>query len=112
MSNRRTHLFVGALVGSIGAALHPRLAGVPLGQKLLVGGSLGAAGALLPDLLEPADSPFHRDLAHSAVSLGVSTKLGFMKDAPFLSLLALGYASHLVLDSGTPAGLPLLVGGA
>lgn len=48
MSNRRTHLVAGALVGSIGAALHPDFAGVPLGQKLLIGGSLGLPGHCCP----------------------------------------------------------------
>ncbi len=72
-------------------------------------------GALLPDKLDPPFSPRHRKFAHSKILLflfivltlitlyllSTDENLGLWSLYYFL----LGYISHLVLDSFTPAGL-------
>ncbi len=76
-------------------------------------------GALLPDILEPATNPNHRKFFHSiAMFLGLSyDQLQQMRqDAGsneefwrwLLNKLELGYLIHLLQDSGTPKGLPLI----
>jgi membrane-bound metal-dependent hydrolase YbcI (DUF457 family) len=73
--------------------------------------------ACLPDVLEPAVHPNHRSHLHSIASVAVAayavkallasskadgdTKL-------VLTATATGFATHHLLDSGTPRGLPLL----
>jgi membrane-bound metal-dependent hydrolase YbcI (DUF457 family) len=111
MPNRSIHVAAGAAAGLIVAAFHPSLANVNLGWRLLLGGSIGGIGGTLPDLIEPADSPSHRSSAHSYVALGFATNAAFRMDNPIAAILLAGVASHLVLDAGTPAGLPLLARG-
>ncbi len=78
---------------------------------------LGAIGGALPDLAEPADSPRHRKSAHSATSLVLIAKLiqtanenqqlsQVQKDS--WTSLGVGYSSHVIADSTTPAGIPLI----
>lgn len=72
-------------------------------------------GALLPDKLDPPFSPRHRRFAHSKILLflfigmTVVTLLLLSTDENLglwsLYYFLLGYISHLVLDSFTPAGL-------
>src|SRR6185437_6012817 len=76
----------------------------------------GAIGAQLPDIFEPANHPGHRDFFHS-IAFGTLAMLGAKKlnDNPAVSngvkmvvnTGTLGYLSHLVMDGGTPAGLPI-----
>lgn len=77
---------------------------------------LGAIGGALPDVFEPADSPRHRKSAHSAtglVLLGVLIQAAnenqqmsqVQKDS--WTSLGVGYSSHVIADSTTPAGIPL-----
>ena len=147
MPNGATHARVGAASGVAVAAYRARTA--PMDQLIAeaVGGLIGGwVGGVLPDLLEPATSPNHRKLAHSAAAGGALTfariaewqatcraaadaaairalshPLGSRDreraqwDVLLWRLLAgvlvglvAGYASHLVLDAGTPKGLPLL----
>lgn len=76
MSNRRTHDIVGGVVGGAAAAAAAFDANQPLECILLeaFGGAIvGVAGSRLPDLIEPATSPRHRQTFHSAgTALGVS----------------------------------------
>lgn len=70
MPNCRTHRVVGAAAGAGLAAYHAR--GETSEHQLveIAGGSLGGLwGGQLPDFLEPATSPCHRDLAHSCMAL-------------------------------------------
>lgn len=72
MSNRRTHDIAGALVGGGLAAAAALGAGQPLEYVVLeaLGGALvGVVGARLPDVLEPATTPFHRSTFHSVGTL-------------------------------------------
>ncbi len=75
---------------------------------------------ILPDLLEPAISPNHRQFFHSLAFLGmVGTGMYKLykweaedeldKLIQFVLLTAGGaYATHLLMDSSTPKGLPVL----
>jgi inner membrane protein len=79
-----------------------------------------AFGALLPDIIEPPRNRHHRKFFHSLVCLVL---LLLFLNQTYLSLLTAGqadeitlgfffagagYASHLVLDALTPAGLPVV----
>jgi membrane-bound metal-dependent hydrolase YbcI (DUF457 family) len=70
MPNCRTHTTVGAVSGATLAAFHARHL-TPADQMVeAVGGMIaGAWAGQLPDLLEPATSPCHRDVAHSCAAL-------------------------------------------
>ena len=145
MPNRATHARVGAATGAAVAAFRAREAPTPQMLTEVIGGLVGGwLGRVLPDVLEPATSPHHRQLAHSAVAGGALTLARVAEwqascrasataaqrallhppgsedrsrtewDVLFWRLLAgalvglvAGYASHLVLDAGTPKGLPL-----
>jgi membrane-bound metal-dependent hydrolase YbcI (DUF457 family) len=70
----------------------------------------------LPDLLEPADSPFHRQFFHSfaaaaLVAYAISGKhtrcLGWA-GRMLLWMIGLGYLSHIVADSRTPRSIPFI----
>jgi membrane-bound metal-dependent hydrolase YbcI (DUF457 family) len=75
-------------------------------------------GAIIPDILEPANNPQHRSFFHSTVFLGfmvycyqqinvhptLQEQPGLKK---ILSGIVFGYITHLLLDSKTPASLPL-----
>lgn len=108
MSNFKQHFLTGSAVGCLVAAYHPAIAHLPLLQRLLIGGLVSGAAAALPDIIEPATSPAHRSVAHSFSALGLSLHGGFKSQIPILTLVSVGYASHLVLDAGTPASLPWL----
>ncbi len=147
MPNRRTHASVGVCAGASVASWNARSQTDTDRLVETVGGALGGyCGGLLPDVLEPAISPRHRDMAHSfaaligvsalrvdgarnhcrreaerfhqlADSFGVSAEqrllyrlaeLLWRLAAGVVSGLPVAYASHLVLDGGTAAGLPLI----
>jgi inner membrane protein len=78
--------------------------------------SIGALGGLLPDLLEPALSPRHRKFFHSMVFIAlISGGLIYLWQQQQVSkwvkwpvtILGVAIAVHLLLDSTTPAGLPV-----
>lgn len=72
-------------------------------------------GALIPDILDPAYTPRHRGIAHSKMILllflvffiiTLSYLMNtFNRGIWSLYFFLLGYISHLLLDSLTPAGL-------
>jgi len=82
---------------------------------------LGVIGGALPDKIEPASiGPHHRQFFHSLVTLG-AVGYGVYKAykwepetewEKFLRIgaimLGVGYASHLIADSTTPKGLPVI----
>jgi len=78
--------------------------------------AIGGACGALPDIIEPADNPNHRALFHSLACAGVLTYGAFGKhtanlrseDRHTLRIAALSYLSHLLLDSETPKGLPIV----
>ncbi len=70
MPGRRTHGYVGATAGGAWAGITaPEGLGSQLAGVLLGGVAGGAVGGMVPDWLEPASTPNHRDLAHSWLML-------------------------------------------
>lgn len=113
-----THKFVGGAVGFCISAMENTN-----NQKTIDPISAAALGSLfgaLPDLLEPAINPHHRQFCHGVVMLAV---IGYGIRRAYLwrpdtdrerlwrgiALVAGGaYLSHLFLDCVTPRSLPLV----
>jgi membrane-bound metal-dependent hydrolase YbcI (DUF457 family) len=84
--------------------------------EFLVCTAAGGAAALLPDILEPANSPNHRKFFHSitAVGLVVYSISGRHTDGysesvrKILVVLGMGSLSHLALDCTTPRAIELI----
>jgi len=88
--------------------------------KPIVGATLAALLTNLPDMLEPATHPGHRQFFHSlafASLLGVAGYKAYQwqpenpteEGLRFLLMVGIGaYLVHLVLDASTPKSLPLL----
>lgn len=88
--------------------------------KSLIGAVIAAGSTKLPDVLEPALHPNHRQFFHSvafAAMLGAAAYKVYrwqpeepvQKAARFVLLVsASAYLIHLLLDAGTPKSLPLL----
>lgn len=117
MSNRETHMLAGFAFGSLGYALVKIAQNEEVDLGHAIGwGVVGAGVATLPDIIEPATGPLHRAFAHSFTAGGLvalSTKIVYDnpnltsdEKAAFVSV-ASAFGSHLLLDAGTPAGLPL-----
>lgn len=118
MSSGKTHLAVGAATGLAIAMVdnkkHKYI------HSPIVAPALGAFFGKLPDIIEPAYHPNHRQFFHStltfsAIGFGVykayqwETETGFEKILRGVMLIAgCSYLSHLVCDSTTPKGLPLI----
>jgi membrane-bound metal-dependent hydrolase YbcI (DUF457 family) len=90
MPNGRTHGVIGAVVGGTAGAVagkdQPDYARLVL---VLAGTIGGAAGGLIPDKLEPAEHPHHRDFCHS---LGFGTVAGCASAATLPSLRQMLFA--------------------
>ncbi|MCP4581765.1 MAG: hypothetical protein GY839_09105 [candidate division Zixibacteria bacterium] len=76
---------------------------------------LGIIGEILPDILEPPTSRWHRKLWHSkkmimymALLVLVLLIIPLLKDSmkAGIVIVLISYLIHLILDSRTPAGLP------
>ena len=118
MANRSQHSIGGALAGT-GIYVFDRWSKQePIVLTDLALCSLGGACvASLPDLLEPAYHPNHRQFFHSLSILGglglhldTTLKNGRYTNPKKLAFKVFvgAYASHLILDGDTPKGLPLL----
>ncbi|WP_456417133.1 metal-dependent hydrolase [Thiolapillus sp.] len=117
MANGATHTAVGALTGLAMAVGGNRSKGEDFNPLLAIGTS--TAFAKLPDLIEPAIHPHHRQFFHSIgflvmIGCGLKKVYDWQPDGQaerilrFLTLCAgAGYISHLVLDGFTPRFLPL-----
>ena len=79
----------------------------------------GVLSSVVPDMLEPALNPNHRQFCHSITAgillLNSSTKTcsytNYKLEEPTKILMAcviIGYLTHLILDGCTPMGLPAL----
>lgn len=91
-----------------------------LGTDPLLSSVGGFGFGTLPDLIEPATSPAHRKFFHSFAALAAVGYAGYklyewrpdQKRDCLLRQLGLvvlaSYGLHLLLDSQTPAGLPLI----
>jgi len=118
LSSGKTHLAVGAVTGlAITLVDHKKHKFI---HNPIVAPALGAFFGKLPDIIEPAYHPNHRQFFHSTVtfstiSLGLykaytwEPETGFEEIVRGLMLIAgCSYLSHLICDSTTPKGLPLI----
>lgn len=67
------------------------------------------AGAILPDILEPAFHWTHRDFFHSWLSLGIMAIVAYISYISQSYLIfsgSCGYVLHLLMDATTEMGLP------
>ena len=119
MANRNSHRIFTAI--TVGGALMCRDGfDNEKSVKPLVGATLGSLIATLPDLLEPATNPHHRQFFHrvtfAAIVGGLAWKIkewqpvDDVEDAPrFLLLVGCSaYLIHLGMDALTKRSLPLL----
>ena len=120
MASGTTHRSIAGLAGFAAAAvLTHRDTTVDLPHPVVAGG-LAAVLTNLPDWLEPATNPHHRQFCHSllfAAGLGWLAKRvyewrpeeGPAKVVRQVLLVGAGaYLVHLALDACTPRGLPLI----
>ena len=118
MPNAKTHFLVGAAIGAGLYCFIKKSQDQPIELTGALGmGLIGGLAGLLPDLIEPAMSPHHRELAHSFTALvAVGSGINKLNENQGLETaqkelwltLAFGYMSHLLLDAGTPASLPII----
>ena len=113
-----THIIAGVMAGYI--------VGATAGLPLLESGALGAVGgvaAMLPDIDHPHSAirrktgvlgtlaafwMKHRGITHSIAALAVVWGVMLFIGQPLIGAAVVGgYASHLLLDGCTPAGVPL-----
>lgn len=118
MANGKTHLLVGASVGATVAMLDNKKH--PISHNLISASTLRAVMGKLPDLIEPASNPNHRQFFHSITTFTLlSTALiktyKWSPETPLETLIrgailisGTAYLSHLVFDAITPKGLPFI----
>lgn len=118
LSSGKTHIEVGALTGLAIALVDNKKH--KMIHNPLIAPSLGALFGKLPDIIEPALHPHHRQFFHSKLVFAATTyglyktyhwevQTSFEKITRGLLLIAgCAYLSHLVCDSMTPRGLPLI----
>ena len=116
--NSEEHAFLGGLIGLGSYMLHRLAKQKPVNLFEMVVSTIGGAGAaVLPDILEPATEPDHRSIFHSATTPALLSRAnldlwaddGLSEDQKLaLSVLSTAYNSHLIADSTTKKGLPLL----
>ncbi len=71
MPDERTHKYVGLGAGAAYACYRAKEQSPPNWLIEVAGGAVGGyLGGLLPDILEPAISSWHRDMAHSVIGGG------------------------------------------
>ena len=89
---------------------------VRLAKSIAIGGVCGYVTSTLPDKIEPATSPHHRQFFHSLTCLALlffgNGKLQSANMPPelkqIINYLSVGYGLHLAADSTTVKGLPLI----
>lgn len=115
MPNFDEHLLGGAIVGAVVLIIGLTGIDIALGT-ILVAAIFSALGSMLPDLIEPATSGYHRSLFHSFAMLfclGFFTLVLLASVSTFgigaiVTFVAVGYLSHLSMDAFTKASLPLI----
>lgn len=117
MANGSDHIATGALTG-VALACYGHRQAEPVNPALVIG--VSAVFSKLPDWLEPATNPHHRQFFHSiyfmaGLCCGLKKTYDWKPEdngGQILRFLALcagaGYIRHLVLDGLTPRSLPLL----
>lgn len=119
MSNGPTHqLTAAALVGAV--CIHAERDKQNMSARPIVGAVLAAKFTKLPDVLEPAIHPNHRQFFHSVAFASLLGMAGykiykwnpdnlFDEAIRFALMVAIGaYGIHLLLDASTPKSLPLI----
>lgn len=118
MSDSETHFTVGASISVLSYLLHKKARNETTDlMEIFAIGLCGGAVATLPDVIDPAYSSNHRSIGHSIVLSGllISALAKKLEENPkitkhqrdFAKSMIWSFASHLLLDSSTPAGLPL-----
>lgn len=114
----KVHTQVGAAVGAAISLADKN--DISVINNPLIFGALGAVAGKLPDLLEPAINPHHRQFFHSYTTMGLvgfglfkafewEPEDGVKQFTRSLILVAgAAYLSHLFLDMTTPRGLRVL----
>ncbi|MEL4255404.1 metal-dependent hydrolase [Shewanella xiamenensis] len=117
MPNAQTHMLVGAGV-SVTTALLDRNK-PPVSHHIAIAPVVGAFMGKLPDILEPAFHPNHRQFFHGVtvltfLSAGLLKAYRWSPEEPLekfiRGLMLIGgvaYLSHLICDASRPKGLPL-----
>lgn len=119
MSNGPTHQLTAAIcVGAV--CIHAERNAKDKSARPIVGAVLAANLTKLPDILEPAVHPNHRQFFHSVAFASLLGMAGYKAykwnpDNPvdeairFVLMVAIGaYGIHLLLDANTPKSLPLI----
>jgi membrane-bound metal-dependent hydrolase YbcI (DUF457 family) len=118
MPNGKTHMLVGAGVG-IAVALVDKKKALAT-HNFFTGSLVGAFAGKLPDVIEPALNPNHRQFFHSltflaAVSAAWVKAYKWTPDSNLEKIIrcilligGASYMSHLVCDATTPKGLPVI----
>jgi len=126
MANFKTHSLAGVATGLLTELLHilyqknvekRKLSSGEITGRLLFAGAGGFVGSTLPDIIDPAIGPNHRNIGHGIVTgiAGISTctKLNKKTENPyakaFIKGTATGTVSHLALDASTPKGIPTII---
>jgi membrane-bound metal-dependent hydrolase YbcI (DUF457 family) len=118
--NAKAHALIATVgVGGVLACVKPNAQAQRLPHPI-VGGGLAAFFASLPDLIEPATSPNHRQFFHSIafaaiLGYGLYKVYEWQPEQPFeqilraLALVAGGaYLTHLIADSLTKRSIPFV----
>lgn len=118
MPNLGKHALIG---GGLGALCYLGYCWLTKNKPSLQGATvsfgLGGLGGSMPDIIEPATNPNHRKFFHSAgFSAFLASLLKEFTDGNevshenklALTILILSYLSHILSDSTTPKGIPLL----
>jgi membrane-bound metal-dependent hydrolase YbcI (DUF457 family) len=118
MSNSNEHFKVGAVSAAVLYITDRMSKQQPIEFWPALGyGLTGGISSLVPDLLEPANSPNHRNFMHSMLFAALLAEYKQQleqnqalpeKDKMLWQALITGYWSHLSLDAKTPRGLPLI----
>lgn len=118
MPNAKTHMLIGAGVSVTAALLDKNKH--PVSHHVAIAPVVGAVMGKLPDILEPAFHPNHRQFFHGVTALtllsaGLLKAYQWSPEEPFekfiRGLMLMGgvaYLSHLICDASTLKGLPLL----
>lgn len=117
MPGSKTHFGLGAATSALCYAVECERKNqyYDLGEVLAAAVGGGVSG-VMPDKIEPATNPHHREFFHSvlfAAGLGKSTteidRLDLTeKQKAMAKSLSAGYLSHLAADATTPKRLPLV----
>lgn len=121
MPNGNTHKLIAALVvGGTSLAIESHSEEVT--EKPFIDATIAVLATSLPDLIEPARNPRHRQFFHSVAfgSIIAAAGIELYRWQPeedwekvlrqILLVGCAGYLIHLISDSFTPRGLPLLGG--